>query len=123
LKVWNFFVCFYHADFVEQLSLLIYLYNNVIHINMNTNLKSKFTELIAMRFTKQELQRLEEAVDDQAIGASTLVHILVNQAVKPVNPRPRRMMSEEFREVMVSTLARLDKDKTQTFQRNLRWQS
>ncbi len=53
--------------------------------------KSKFTELMAVRLTKEELARLQEAADDQSIGASTLVRILVNQALKPVSAKPRRM--------------------------------
>jgi hypothetical protein len=77
--------------------------------------KSKFTELIAVRFTKEELARLQEAADDQSIGASTLVRILVNQALRPDSAKPRRMTSEEFNEVMVSTLARLDKGKVDSF--------
>jgi len=77
--------------------------------------KSKFTELMAVRFTKEELTRLQEAADDQSIGASTLVRILVNQALKPVSAKPRRMTSDEFNEVMVSTLARLDNGKVDDF--------
>lgn len=77
--------------------------------------KSKFTELIAVRFTEQELNRLQEAAADHGVGTSTLVRILVNQALKPVNNKPRRMTADEFREVMVSTLARLDKEVVKSF--------
>ena len=62
-----------------------------------------------MRFNEQELWRLREAAAQQGIGASTLVRILVNQALRPLNTGPRRMTSDEFREVMASTLARMDK--------------
>ena len=76
---------------------------------MGINSKSRFRELIAVRFNEQELQRLREAAAEQGIGASTLVRILVNQALKPLSTGPRRMTSDEFREVMASTLARMDK--------------
>ncbi len=79
------------------------------------NSRSKFTELIAVRFTEQELARLQEAAADHGVGTSTLVRILVNQALKPVNIKSRRMTADEFREVMVSTLARLDKDVVKSF--------
>ena len=62
-----------------------------------------------MRFNEQELQRLREAAAEQGIGASTLVRILVNQALKPLSTGPRRMTSDEFREVMALTLSRMDK--------------
>lgn len=65
--------------------------------------------MIAVRFNEQELKRLREAAAEQGIGASTLVRILVNQALKPLSTGPRRMTSDEFREVMASTLARMDK--------------
>lgn len=77
--------------------------------------KSKFTELIAVRFTQEQLARLQEAASDQGIGASTLVRILVNQALRPASTKPRRMTSDEFREIIVSTLARLDKDSVNSF--------
>ncbi len=77
--------------------------------------KSKFTELIAVRFSEQDLKRLQEAADEQGIGASTLVRILVNRALKPVNARPRRLTADEFRDVMASTLARLDRAKVDSF--------
>ena len=73
------------------------------------NSKSGFRELIAVRFNEQELKRLREAAAEQGIGASTLVRILVNQALRPLSTGPRRMTSGEFREVMASTLARMDK--------------
>ena len=76
---------------------------------MGINSKSRFRELIAVRFNEQELQRLREAAAEQGIGASTLVRILVNQALKPLSTGPRRMTSDEFRDVMASTLARMDK--------------
>ena len=75
------------------------------------NSKSGVRELIAVRFNEQELKRLREAAAEQGIGASTLVRILVNQALKPLSAGPRRMTSDEFRDVIASTLARLDKDK------------
>lgn len=75
------------------------------------NSKSGFRELIAVRFNEQELKRLREAAAEQGIGASTLVRILVNQALKPLSTGTRRMTSDEFRDVIASTLARLDKDK------------
>jgi hypothetical protein len=77
--------------------------------------RSKFTELIAVRFTPEELARLQESAGDRGIGASTLVRILVNQALKPTGPKPRKMTIDEFREVMASTLNRLDKSKTESF--------
>lgn len=77
--------------------------------------RSKFTELIAVRFTPDELARLQESADDWGIGSSTLVRILVNQALKPAGPKPRKMTMDEFREVMASTLNRLDKSKTENF--------
>ena len=73
------------------------------------NSKSGVRELIAVRFNEQELQRLREAAAEQGIGASTLVRILVNQALRPLSTGPRRMTSDEFRDVMASTLARMDK--------------
>ncbi len=78
-------------------------------MSMNSSSKSRFRELIAVRFNEQELQRLREAAAEQGIGASTLVRILVNQALRPLSTGPRRMTSDEFREVMASTLARMDK--------------
>ena len=91
------------------------MYNNVIHIFMVANAKSKFTELIAVRFTAEQLARLQEVAEEQGIGASTLVRILVNQTLQPVTPKPRRMTSDEFREVMASTISKLDKEKTESF--------
>jgi hypothetical protein len=82
---------------------------------MSSNSRSKFTELIAVRFTTDELSRLQESAADQGIGASTLVRILVNQSLKPVSPKPRKMTIDEFREVMSTTLDRLDKKKTESF--------
>lgn len=76
---------------------------------MGINSKSRFRELIAVRFNEQELQRLREAATEQGIGASTLVRILVNQALRPLSTGHRRMTYDEFREVMASTLARMDK--------------
>ena len=76
---------------------------------MSMNSKSRFRELIAVRFNEQELQRLREAAAEQGIGASTLVRILVNQALRPLSTGPRRMTYDEFRDVMASTLARMDK--------------
>jgi hypothetical protein len=71
--------------------------------------KSKFTELIAVRLTNQELARLQEAAEEQGIGASTLVRILINQVLKPASSRPRRITADEFQEVIASTLSRMDK--------------
>src|ERR1039458_2833111 len=82
---------------------------------MTMNSKSRFTELIAVRFTSEELARLQESASDKGIGASTLVRILVNQALRPTSPRPRKMTIDEFREVMTSTLNRLDQTKTESF--------
>ncbi len=73
------------------------------------NSKSKFTELIAVRLTDQELARLQEAAEEQGIGASTLVRVLINQTLKPAGMRPKRMTSDEFQEVIASTLSRMDK--------------
>jgi RNase H-fold protein (predicted Holliday junction resolvase) len=82
---------------------------------MSTNARSKFTELIAVRFTGEQLARLQEVAEEQGVGASTLVRILVNQTLQPVTPKPRRMTSDEFREVMASTISKLDKEKTESF--------
>jgi hypothetical protein len=77
--------------------------------------KSKLNKLIAVRFTEQELTRLEAAAEEQGIGPSTLTRMIVNQALKPTGPRPRKLTSDEFRDVMLSTLARLGKDRVDSF--------
>jgi len=82
---------------------------------MTTYSRAKLTKLMAVRFTDQEFTRLQEAAEDQGIGPSTLVRILVNQALNPAIARRRRMTSDEFREVMVSTLTRLDKTDVDSF--------
>ena len=75
------------------------------------NSKSKFTKLIAVRFTEEELERLQEAAEDEGVGMSTLVRIIVNLALRPTNARPRKMTSDEFQKVMAATMARLDKSR------------
>ncbi len=75
------------------------------------NSKSKFTKLIAVRFTEEELERLQEAAEDEGVGMSTLVRIIVNLALRPANARPRKMTSDEFQKVMAATMARLDKNR------------
>ena len=86
---------------------------------MSIDGRPKLTSLIAVRFTDQELVRLREAAADQGVGASTLARILINQALKPLARKPRRMTSDEFRDVMTATLARLDKGKVDSFFRDV----
>ncbi len=72
---------------------------------------SSKSKLIAVRFTEEELERLQEAAEDEGVGPSTLVRIIVNLALKPEKARPRKMTSDEFQSVMAATMARLDKGK------------
>lgn len=72
---------------------------------------SSKSKLIAVRFTEEELERLQEAAEDEGVGPSTLVRIIVNLALKPEKARPHKMTSDEFQNVMANTLARLDKSK------------
>ena len=83
------------------------------------NSKSKFTKLIAVRFTEEELERLQEAAEDEGVGPSTLVRIIVNLALKPTNARPRKMTSDEFHKVMAATMARLDKTKADDLMKDI----
>ncbi len=77
--------------------------------------REKLSSLIAVRFTEQELARLETAASDQGLGTSTMARLLINQALKPIGQKPRRITTDEFKDVMVATLARLDKEKVESF--------
>jgi hypothetical protein len=77
--------------------------------------RSKFTKLIAVRFTEQELERLQQEASARSVGASTLVRMLVNQALKPAVAGSRRLTSDEFRQVMDSTLNLLGQEKIRDF--------
>lgn len=72
---------------------------------------SSKSKLIAVRFSEEELERLQEAAEDEGVGPSTLVRIIVNLALKPEKARPRKMTSDEFQSVMSKTMARLDQGK------------
>ena len=72
---------------------------------------SSKSKLIAVRFTEEELERLQEAAEEEGVGPSTLVRIIVNLALKPEKARPHKMTSDEFQSVMANTMARLDKSK------------
>jgi hypothetical protein len=85
----------------------------------NGNSKSKFSKLIAVRFTEEELDRLQEAAEDEGVGASTLVRIIVNLALRPTNARPRKMTSDEFHKVMAETMKRLDKTRVDDLLKNI----
>jgi hypothetical protein len=77
--------------------------------------RSRLTKLIAVRFTEQELERLEREAADRGIGTSTLVRIVVNRVLKPAVAKTRRLTSDEFDEVMASTLRQLGEDKVRSF--------
>jgi hypothetical protein len=83
------------------------------------NSKSKFTELIAVRFKPEELSRLQEAAEQRGMGASTLARVLVNQALNPSHNQPRKMTADEFQEVMNVTLNKLDRAKTESFLKDI----
>ena len=80
---------------------------------------SSKSKLIAVRFTEEELERLQEAAEDEGVGPSTLVRIIVNLALKPEKARPRKMTSDEFQSVMASTMARLDKGKVENLMKDI----
>lgn len=77
--------------------------------------REKLSSLIAVRFSEPELVRLEAAAADQGLGVSTFARILINQALKPVGQRPRQLTNDEFKDVIVATLSRLDKERVESF--------
>ncbi len=80
---------------------------------------SSKSKLIAVRFTEEELERLQEAAEDEGVGPSTLVRIIVNLALKPAKARPRKMTSDEFQSVMAATMARLDKGQVENLMKDI----